>query len=350
MSALLTRPAVRRPCADLTRRRLLGGAGGLAAGILIGGCADEDAPLLGEPTPSATATTGRFPRTVEHIFGTTTIPSEPERVVAMIEQDADTLLALGVLPVGVHSRYGFDNGYGPWAQDELDGRDLQVWSGREFNLEGVAAANPDLIVFATAIDDRDLYDRLSGIAPTVFRPKGAGAFGATDEQKVPLIADALGRPEEGRRLLEDLDAYLDEQVAENVPDGTSINYLDIYPGGIALLPAGHTIHRALARAGFDLVPAPGEEQLDLSVERVADYAADVMLVYPFERSREQIFDEVPTLRGLAESGRSQVILLEDLALSNGSVLSLPYALDRLLPEIDFASASASPTLSPTATG
>jgi len=45
---------------------------------------------------------------------------------------------------------------------------------------------------------------------------------------------------------------------------------------------------------------------------------------------------VPTLETLGSARNGRLFVLEDLALSNSSVLSIPYALDTLLPEIDRA--------------
>ena len=61
-----------------------------------------------------------LPVTVEHALGTTTVEAEPTRVVTVGVTEQDTVLALGVTPVGVTDWYG-DQPYAtwPWAQDEL---------------------------------------------------------------------------------------------------------------------------------------------------------------------------------------------------------------------------------------
>ncbi len=68
-----------------------------------------------------------FPVTVEHALGSTTIEAEPQRVVTVGVTEQDTVLALGVIPVGVTDWYG-DQPYAtwPWAQDELGDAEPEV--------------------------------------------------------------------------------------------------------------------------------------------------------------------------------------------------------------------------------
>ena len=64
--------------------------------VFLAACgSDEESPS----TPAAD--NGQFPFTVEHKYGTTTIPAAPKRVVTVGYTDQDPILALGVVPVGV---------------------------------------------------------------------------------------------------------------------------------------------------------------------------------------------------------------------------------------------------------
>src|SRR6476660_2079952 len=70
------------------------------------------------PSDTAATTASAFPVTIDHKFGSTTIESQPERVVSVGFAEHEGLLALGVEPVGVRDWYG-DQPYAtwPWAQD-----------------------------------------------------------------------------------------------------------------------------------------------------------------------------------------------------------------------------------------
>ena len=65
--------------------------------------------------------------TIEHAFGTTEVPSAPERIVTVGLTEQDSVLALGMTPVGVTEWYG-EQPYAtwPWAQDELGDAEPEV--------------------------------------------------------------------------------------------------------------------------------------------------------------------------------------------------------------------------------
>lgn len=65
---------------------------------------------------------GAFPVEIEHKFGTTEIPEEPERVLSLGYQEHDAIFALGVEPIAVRYWFGDETDViFPWAQDEADG-------------------------------------------------------------------------------------------------------------------------------------------------------------------------------------------------------------------------------------
>lgn len=114
---------------DLTRRRLLITAAGLAAaatGVVgLSGCnaSADSTPAAGAPSAAAgAAEEGAFPVTLTHRFGETTIASEPKRIVCVGLKEQDDLLAVGVVPVGASPWLDFSDGnkiLGPWTEDAL---------------------------------------------------------------------------------------------------------------------------------------------------------------------------------------------------------------------------------------
>ena len=65
---------------------------------LLAGCGGSTEPAAEAAEGS---TTGAFPVTVEHTFGSTTVEEEPERVVVLGWNAQDVVYALGETPVGM---------------------------------------------------------------------------------------------------------------------------------------------------------------------------------------------------------------------------------------------------------
>lgn len=336
--ALLTeRPTalVPAPIEDTTRREFITGVGAAALAVaFLAACGDDEV----EETPEATES-GPFPRTVSHGLGSTKIESEPQRIVALIDRDADSLLALGITPVAIRSNYGFEEGVGPWAIDELGDATPIVWTGRELDLEAIAAANPDLLVFTVSGGDMDEYKALSGIAPTLALPTNAVAWGATPEQSLRLIGEALAREDQVEQVIQDFERYLAETAADYPEfEGKTFAYLDIFDGGITNYGREHIVNSVMYKIGF--APSAGTEAMPagtpseaVSTERVREYDADIILAYPFGQTLDQLIAAIPTLESMDSVAEGRFFILDDLAFSNSSVLSIPYALERLLPQM-----------------
>ena len=292
--------------------------------------------------PPAAAQDAVFPITVEHALGSVTIPAEPKRVVALMDRDVDTLLALGITPVAIRSWYNFDSGTGPWSAELLGDAKPTVWKGRELNFEALAAEEPDLIVFASSGGDAEEYARLSQIAPTIYLPKGELPWGSTTIGTTLLIAEAVGRKAQGEALIAQLDAYLAEQKAAH-PEfaGHTANYLDVHSGGLTYYAQTQFINQTLYRLGFSPVQAvldlPADETYATTSDEQAMLAdADILVIYPFGSTREEMLAAHPTLPSLGAFQNGGAIILPDLAFSQASVISIPYALDTLLPEFTAA--------------
>lgn len=280
-----------------------------------------------------------FPVVVEHALGRTTVPAEPERVVAMTNRDADVLLALGVTPVAIQSQFGFESGVGPWAEERLGSAEPEIWLGMEINYEAVAAVDPDLIVFANSGMEEDVYERLSAIAPTIDLPLGASPWAATPQAMVQITAQALGRVGDGVAVNSELDAYLAAQKAR-YPQfaGKTLSYFDVFERTIFAYPADSIVTNILLSVGFEpsaaiTALADDATHLDVSEERLLDFDADMLVVYAYGRSLEQLKSELPTFARLDAVREGRVVLIEDMALATNSPLSIPYALDRLLPRM-----------------
>ena len=147
-----------------------------------------------EPTSKPTARSdGAFPRTVTHVMGSTEIPAEPTRIVALDQTFVDAALALDTPVVGFTDIRGRNGGVPPYLAEPLtrlapDARPVGELGNP--SLEQIAALAPDLIVSAK-IRDEEIYDKLSRIAPTVF----SETTGPTWKDNLRLLAEAIGKEE-----------------------------------------------------------------------------------------------------------------------------------------------------------
>lgn len=167
---------------------------------LLAGCAAPAAPAQ---TPTAPAE----PITITHALGETTIPSTPQRIVALEWTYVENLLALGIQPIGVADIAGYNN----WVQIPvaLDEDVVDVGTRQAPNLETLAGLQPDLII-APSFRVTEIYDELSAIAPTLtFDPY------PTDEritqyaemrQTFLTMADVVGRQAEAEEVLANMEA------------------------------------------------------------------------------------------------------------------------------------------------
>lgn len=310
-------------------KRLLGAA---ALALVLAGC--STATPAAEPPAAATST---FPVTVTHSLGSTTIPAEPVRVVTLGPSDADAALALGVVPVAIHSRYGFERGVGPWAEEKLGTATPMVTGGRELSYEAIAAARPDLIINVASGGDRTEYDTLSRIAPTIALPAGAQPYSPRWQDSTRLIAQALGKQADGDRLVADTEAYLQRTAAGNPAfAGKTVTYLDVVSGESYVGGREATVVATMRELGFVNTPyveemPASQTQSAVSAELLPRIDADVLLVYGFGSSREEVLAGNVGLANLNAVKNGHAYFLPDLALSSPSVLSIPHGVDAMLP-------------------
>jgi iron complex transport system substrate-binding protein len=162
------------------RRRFL--RAGAAAGLLV--LATPAACSSQKPPPA----TGGGPVTITHVFGETTIPEPPKRVVSAGFTGQDDLLALGVVPVAVTNWFG-DQPFGvwPWAQPRLGNTKPVVLNlDNGIQVQRIAALKPDLIVATDAGLDQDTYQKLTAIAPTLPQSDGDAFFEPWKDQATAI--------------------------------------------------------------------------------------------------------------------------------------------------------------------
>ncbi|GAA4880800.1 iron-siderophore ABC transporter substrate-binding protein [Serinicoccus chungangensis] len=333
----------------LTATLVLAACGGTSGDDATGDATDEGS--------AAPADAGAFPVTVQHAFGETTIEEEPERVASVAWANHEVPLALGVVPVGMsEATWGDDDGDGvlPWVEDALAEMDAETpvlfdeTDGIDF--EAVADTEPDVILAAYSGLTQEEYDTLSQIAPVVAYPELA--WGTTWQQMVELNSQALGMAEEGDALVEELEGYVSDTVAEypelegksamfsshSTDDLSQVGfYTTNDPRALFLEELGMTTPELVAERSaesdtfYETVSAENADLLE-DVDLLVTYGDDALLT---QLQEDALVSEIPAV----EDGA--VVMLENdtplAAAANPSPLALEWGLTDFL---DLVSAAA----------
>lgn len=286
-----------------------------------------------------------FPVTVEHVYGTTTIESRPERVVSVGMHEQDFLYALGVAPVGVKEWWG-DHPYAtwPWAEDERAalGAEPAVMKAEGINIEWVAAQKPDLIIAIYVSMDEETYNFLSQIAPTVVTPAGYAAWGAPWQAELAIIDEATAGSTEKSDAIAARFAGRYQAVRQSYPELAGKTGTNVYfeEGNFTLWGSDDLASKFLIDLGLVFPPeldalAANDNRISVSAEQVDLLDMDVV-IWPADNAATQTeLGAMPLyqLSDMAKEGRS--VWLDDgdglayAAMSWQTPLSLDYLLDIL---------------------
>jgi iron complex transport system substrate-binding protein len=144
--------------------------------------------------------------TVKHVFGETKVLAPPMRVVSAGLTEQDDLLAVGVIPIAVTDWFGGEPfGVWPWAQPKLGGTQPAVLNLVDgVAVDQIAALRPDLIVATNAGLDKDTYEKLTAIAPTIAQ-SGADAFFEPWKVQATTIGQAVFKHDQMQALISAVD-------------------------------------------------------------------------------------------------------------------------------------------------
>jgi iron complex transport system substrate-binding protein len=325
----------------------------LAAGVLSAcstGPADQAAQAAPSTSPSADASA--FPVTIDNAtFGPVTIDRQPTRIATLDEQDADNLLSLGIVPVGMTKvSWGADaKGSTPWFEEALS--TLGGTAPAEYSdadsvpVDDIAKAAPDLILATNYSLTKQQYAQLSKIAPVVAYP--ADPWETTWQDSLELVGKATGLDDKAQQVEQQTQAAIE---AAKTANPAIVGKTFIW-GALATtdLSSISFYSPADARPSFltqlGMENAPVVEQLSkkgqfystISAERAADLKSDVFLSYATADSDaktytdDRLIGQIPAIK----AGHLATFLADPTALSAGVTdpLSIPYAIAHFVPKI-----------------
>jgi iron complex transport system substrate-binding protein len=298
--------------------------------------------------PATEAAESAYPVTIEHKYGSTTITEFPERIVLVGLTEQDALLALGVVPVATREWYGERPGaIFEWAQDLLGDAEVPVvLPSVELNFEQIAGLNPDLIVGLYAGITQEEYDTLSKIAPVVAQPAEYVDYGIPWQEVTRTIGLIVGQAERAEQLIAEVDAKFAEARAVHPEfEGASGVVASTwgYPDNYYAYHSQDPRNRLLTSLGF-VIPAEIDELAEdtygatISRERldIVDVDALVWIAFSEEEVATNKNDELYRKLNAANEGRDIFLPETDAiydALNFNTVLSLPFVLDGLVPQL-----------------
>lgn len=283
-----------------------------------------------------------FPQHFTHRYGETVVPAAPERVVSLGYVGHDNILALGVVPVGLRYWYG-DNpdGVWPWAEPALQGQHPTVLRG-EVSLERIAVLDPDLIVAVSSGITAEEYAVLSRIAPTIASEAQYGDFTSPWQVHARTIGRALGREAEAEAQIAAIEGRFAAIRAAH-PDwqGASGIAAYLWAGSPGAFTAGDGRVEILQEMGFALPAAlAGGSSFftEFSSEDLSIFDTD-LLVWINAGTDLDPLRNLTLRKTLAAHREGREVYADDLlaaAMAHGTLLSLPWSLDRLVPQIEAA--------------
>lgn len=209
----------------------------MSATALLAACGSDEQPASGDTGGSAAG----FPVSVEDKFGSVTVDAAPARVLSLGRTDHDVLLALGIVPVGVFRFVPtMERGVDVWAEDKLDDTTPEFFRP-PLNFELVGQLEPDLIVNVQSSGEDAEYETLTGYAPTVGLAKGSEPNQVPWQTSTELISTAVGKADEGKKLVTDMQSALDA-VGEDNPGfaGKTVSILLAYSGKVGIYTVNDT--------------------------------------------------------------------------------------------------------------
>ncbi|WP_026369529.1 iron-siderophore ABC transporter substrate-binding protein [Kallotenue papyrolyticum] len=309
-----------------------------------------------EPGPSAAATTptDAFPVTITHKYGSSTIPAPPTRVITLGYTEQDPVLALGVIPIAVRDWFGDQpSAVWPWAREQLGTATptvLRMPFG-ELNFEQLAALDPDLIIATHAGITAEEYATLSQIAPTLAPGAEYAEFGMPWQEQTRVIGQALGRSAQAEALIAEVEQRIATTRAAH-PEFAGATIAWASPAdtpGQYWIVAPHTPPmRFLQTLGWHMPPAlveainragDAEIRAQIGAEALSTLDADVLIWQVATPEQRATIEQDPLYQQLAVAREQRAIFFVGWsdpiygALSFSTVLSLPYALEQLTPQL-----------------
>lgn len=288
-----------------------------------------------------------FPVTIEHRFGETIIPSQPERIIMLGYNDQDALYAVGAQPVAVrHWFHDHPHDIFPWAAAAAGDASPEILPVGELDFETILSYQPDLIIGQFIGLSQAEYERLAQIAPTVAQAADYSDYETPWQEMTRIIGKAVGKSAEAQEAVDAVQsAFVRARLAHPEFVGKEIIVALPNPdGGYWVYAANDNRGRTVEALGFKVPDIINQEAGDksyvaISAERLDLLEADILIIlesdeHPVPDINDWLNDPLlQSLEVVKSGGLIRLVGEPANALVFNTVLSLPYALEAMLPEL-----------------
>ncbi|MFT9487065.1 MAG: Fe(3+) dicitrate ABC transporter substrate-binding protein [Tepidibacillus sp.] len=263
----------------------------IISSIFLAACGTSETSTQVEPNQEPKSEVEK--RVIKHELGETEIKGTPQRIVALEFSYVDALAALGIAPVGVADDNDPNRLIAPVR--EKIGDYTSVGTRKQPNLEVISSLKPDLII-ADLKRHKEIYDQLQQIAPTIVLSSLSADYQGI-MNGFTVISDAVGKKEEGQKILEEYNQKI-EVLKANIPADESRTVMPAVVSG-----EGFYAHSALAYTGSLLESVGlknaisennGLEQVNqynqLTLEQVVKFNPDILFLIK-EGGDKSVVDE-----------------------------------------------------------
>ncbi|WP_445996170.1 iron-siderophore ABC transporter substrate-binding protein [Okibacterium fritillariae] len=326
----------------------------LAAGVALAGLAGCSTAASTD-TGSSSSSDAAFPVTIDSALGKAVIEKKPERVVTIGWGSADTVYSLGTTPVAIEAdRWAGDkDGLLPWFREavEKNGDTLPATFDvyPEIDVDSIVEADPDLILAPQSGLTADQYDVLSQLAPTVAYPDQA--WQTPYDTQIEIIGKALGKTDEAKGLVDEIDTTLADAAASH-PEYADHTFAYVYAGGdpgtLSFYQKGSARVDLLSALGLKMDETVAKQPITqgtftsvVGLEN-ADMLknVDLLITWFNDEAEEKATEQQPLYAQIPAVQRGSYMVSLDrqlgMAVSALTPLTVPWALDTYLPQIDEA--------------
>ncbi|MDZ7913830.1 MAG: iron-siderophore ABC transporter substrate-binding protein [Rhodococcus sp. (in: high G+C Gram-positive bacteria)] len=328
-------------------RRTVALSGLVIAALVLGGCSNNNAETESGNSDFETVT-------IESALGNAVITEKPERIVTLGMGSAETVIALGTIPVGVE-KYAWgsdDTGYLPWVHEAVteQGGELpeQFTGGTDLNIEAIIALEPDLVLAPWSGITQQQFDSLNAFAPTVAYAESPWTI--TWEEQINVIGKAMGESEKATAEIDKIKSQFAESTAAH-PNYADVSFSFIYntgPGTLGVFFAEEQRVAMVRALGLQVDPvvytlteSEGTDSAVIGLENanLLDKSDLLFTFYSDPANRAEI-EAQPAYQAIPAVARGTVIAPTEQPFVTGSSminpLTVPWSLERYVPMIDEA--------------